>query len=252
MSTLLTRACLARVQRRLTRAPRRRARQAVDEAERCLVYPLMRGRSLESRLACKHGHAPLTPLQRVAVAHGVACGLAALHAARKVHRDVKSNNILLSEALVPVVRPRARRAARQRSAPTGHQSAPPLRSARQAGPSAVPRRAPAVHARHPRGTHAPRRAQLADMGIARGLAPEATHAVTRSIKGTLGYVDPAYHSTGELRASSDIYSFGVVLLELLTSERPMRVRTLLRAARAATRGTHSPGPARAARGGCDV
>ncbi len=62
--------------------------------------------------------------------------------------------------------------------------------------------------------------QLADMGIARGLAPEATHAVTRNIKGTLGYLDPAYHSTGELRASSDLYSFGVVLLELLTSQKP--------------------------------
>ena len=60
------------------------------------------------------------------------------------------------------------------------------------------------------------------MGIARGLAPEATHARTRNIKGTLGYLDPAYHSTGELRASSDLYSYGVVLLELLTSQKPRR------------------------------
>ena len=76
----------------------------MDETERCLVYPLMRGRSLESRLACKHGHAPLTPAQRAAVAAGGAAGLAALHAAHKVHRDVKSSNILLSETLVPQAR----------------------------------------------------------------------------------------------------------------------------------------------------
>lgn len=38
----------------------------------------MSGRSLESRLSGKHGNATLTPLQRAAIACGVARGLAAL------------------------------------------------------------------------------------------------------------------------------------------------------------------------------
>ncbi|KAI3496957.1 hypothetical protein L1887_39335 [Cichorium endivia] len=49
------------------------------------------------------------------------------------------------------------------------------------------------------------------------IGPETgdTYIVT-SLAGTLGYIDPEYVKTGRLRVGSDIYSFGVVLLETLT------------------------------------
>ncbi|EEE60831.1 hypothetical protein OsJ_14444 [Oryza sativa Japonica Group] len=39
-------------------------------------------------------------------------------------------------------------------------------------------------------------------------------------KGTPGYIDPDYLLEYQLTASNDVYSFGVILLELLTSRRP--------------------------------
>ena len=39
--------------------------------------------------------------------------------------------------------------------------------------------------------------------------------MSTKIKGTLGYLDPSYFSTGKLTRKSDIYAFTVVLLEVL-------------------------------------
>lgn len=36
--------------------------------------------------------------------------------------------------------------------------------------------------------------------------------------GTLGYMDPEYHATGHAKLTSDLYSLGVVMLEVLTGE----------------------------------
>jgi serine/threonine protein kinase len=62
-------------------------------------------------------------------------------------------------------------------------------------------------------------AQLIDCGLAKFLNEEQTSMSTSTIvgiKGTPGYIDPEYVSTGEYTAACDIYSFGVVLLELWT------------------------------------
>lgn len=61
--------------------------------------------------------------------------------------------------------------------------------------------------------------KLSDFGLAK-LAPvgDKTHVSTR-VMGTYGYCAPEYAMSGKLTLKSDIYSFGVVMLELITGKK---------------------------------
>nr|GMD69903.1 systemin receptor SR160-like [Ipomoea batatas] len=48
------------------------------------------------------------------------------------------------------------------------------------------------------------------------MASEGDPETASAIVGTFGYIAPEYGSTRKVDAKSDIYSFGVVLLELIT------------------------------------
>lgn len=64
-------------------------------------------------------------------------------------------------------------------------------------------------------------AKLSDFGLAKeGPMGDQTHVSTR-VMGTYGYAAPEYVMTGHLTARSDVYGFGVVLLEMLIGRKAM-------------------------------
>ncbi|KAM0944267.1 putative protein kinase RLK-Pelle-PERK-1 family [Dioscorea sansibarensis] len=63
-------------------------------------------------------------------------------------------------------------------------------------------------------------AQVSDFGLAK-LAMDANTHVTTRVVGTFGYLAPEYASSGKLTDKSDVFSFGVVLLELVTGRKPV-------------------------------
>lgn len=63
--------------------------------------------------------------------------------------------------------------------------------------------------------------KLSDFGLAReGPVGDHTH-VSTAVVGTYGYAAPEYVDTGHLTVKSDIYSFGVVLYEILSGRRTL-------------------------------
>ncbi|PKA60816.1 putative serine/threonine-protein kinase Cx32, chloroplastic [Apostasia shenzhenica] len=64
-------------------------------------------------------------------------------------------------------------------------------------------------------------AKLSDFGMAKnGPIGNESHVTTR-IMGTYGYAAPEYVATGHLYVKSDVYGFGVVLLEMLSGQRAL-------------------------------
>lgn len=64
------------------------------------------------------------------------------------------------------------------------------------------------------------KAQVADFGFAKLIPEGATH-VTPRVKGTLGYLAPEYAMWGKASEGCDVYSFGILLLELVSGKKPV-------------------------------
>ncbi|KAI3812118.1 hypothetical protein L1987_16824 [Smallanthus sonchifolius] len=63
-------------------------------------------------------------------------------------------------------------------------------------------------------------AKLSDFGLAKMASASQSHVTTR-VMGTYGYAAPEYVTTGHLYVKSDVYGFGVVLVEMLTGMRAL-------------------------------
>lgn len=61
-------------------------------------------------------------------------------------------------------------------------------------------------------------AVLGDFGLARLVDPKLTH-VTTQVRGTMGHIAPEYLSTGKSSEKTDVFGYGITLLELVTGQR---------------------------------
>ncbi|KAA8550699.1 hypothetical protein F0562_002383 [Nyssa sinensis] len=137
-----------------------------NDTDAMIVYEYMQNGSLGEALHAKQaGRLLVDWVSRYNIAVGVAQGLAYLHHdchPPVIHRDVKSNNILLDANL---------------------------------------------------------EARIADFGLARMMLKK--NETVSMVAGSYGYIAPEYGYTLKVGEKSDIYSYGVVLMELLTGKQPL-------------------------------
>ncbi|KAM0881338.1 hypothetical protein ACQ4PT_033019 [Festuca glaucescens] len=65
--------------------------------------------------------------------------------------------------------------------------------------------------------------KLADFGLSRCMDIGVSH-VSSEVRGTFGYVDPEYRHSHRVHAAGDVYSFGMVLLQLLSGKRTINIQ----------------------------
>ncbi len=61
-------------------------------------------------------------------------------------------------------------------------------------------------------------AVVGDFGLAKLLDHQDSH-VTTAVRGTVGHIAPEYLSTGQSSEKTDVFGYGVLLLELITGQR---------------------------------
>ncbi|PKI68405.1 hypothetical protein CRG98_011202 [Punica granatum] len=66
--------------------------------------------------------------------------------------------------------------------------------------------------------------KLCDFGLASWTSGPSVPFLCKTVKGTFGYLAPEYFQHGKVSDKTDVYAFGVVLLELLTGRKPIEAK----------------------------